>query len=814
MWLELTWILRGLRKERLLSTLVVLVLAVGIGSNTAVFSIVDAVLLRPPPFAEPERLVRVEERSSSLRNLTGPVPARDYLNLVDQTPDVFERVSPFLRDTVTITGDGEPEQLVAVRSLGLFPLLGVRAQLGRTLSAADDAGESATGGRRAVVLSDRLWQRRYRGDPAAVGRRITISDEVCEVVGILPRDFEFRFAEADLWTALPPITESTPWLQVAGRLGRGVSVERAQSAMDLIARRMEQEHPKDRANLRISVTPWRETPEQKYQSTLILVLVAVGLVMLIVCADVSGLLLSRALQRRREIIIRASLGAGFWRIARSLVFESLLLTMLGGFAGTILAWVLVQVLTDQLARLPIQLPHLQSAAMNSRAAVFNLLLCVVTALLCSVPAVLIASRSDLQSMLRGGGPSAAGAALGGRPSRVFSALIALQTGFAFLLLVGSGLILHSLVRLQRADHGIQPDHVLTLRVPVGTLSQPRPSGKYDTRPRQMAYYREILERVRRVPGIRTVAIVNNPPLSDIRSSLMFRLNLEETGKAEIVSSRTVSPQYFASMGIPILAGRDFTEGDQSGKPDVAIINEFLAQRLFPNRSPLGERLRGESVDRPGPEIVGVARNAPQMSYEAPPGPEIYIPYQQFIFATFMSTLVVRTEPAVDLESMSAAIRKQVWSVDPAQPIVKVQTMNEVIERAIWRPRFSAWIFSILSGFAVLLTALGVYGIVAYTAALRKQEVGVRIALGATPRDVGWVFLRGVLTPLLIGLAVSAITAMFLSQLLTGLLYEVQGTDPLTYVLAAAVILGFGIAASIRPTWQAATQDPLQTLRGQ
>jgi putative ABC transport system permease protein len=544
---------------------------------------------------------------------------------------------------------------------------------------------------------------------------------------------------------------------------------------------------------------------------LLLVLVAVGLVMLIVCADIGGLLLSRAMQRRKEITIRASLGAGIWRIARSLVLESLTLTIAGGMAGTVLAWLLVQLLTAQLALLPIALPRLQSAALDGRALTFNLLLCVVVALLCSVPPVLIAARADLQSMLRGGGSVPT---LGFRPSRVFASLIALQTGFAFLLLVGSGLILHSLFRLQGADHGIQPDHVLTLRVPVGTLSQPRPNGKYNTRPQQMAYYREILERVRTVPGVRSAAVVNNPPLSDIRSSLMFRLDLDEAGKPEIVSSRTVSPQYFASMGIPILAGRDFTDADQTGAPDVAIINEFLAQRLFAGRNPLGERLRGESTDRPGPEVVGVVRNAPQMSYEAPPGPEVYIPYQQFIFATFMSTVVVRTEPGVDLSSMGTAIRKQVWTVDPNQPIVKVQSMNEVIERAIWRPRLSAWIFSILSGFAVLLTALGVYGIVAYTATLRKQEVGIRIALGATPGNVGWEILRGVLTPLLAGLGVSAVAAVFLSQLLAGLLYEIRVTDPLTYVVSALVIVGFGVAASLRPTWQAATQDPLLTLRGE
>lgn len=321
----------------------------------------------------------------------------------------------------------------------------------------------------------------------------------------------------------------------------------------------------------------------------------------------------------------------------------------------------------------------------------------------------------------------------------------------------------------------------------------------------MAYYREILERVKTVPGIKAAAIVNNLPLSDVNSSLSLNLPGPD-GKPEPTSARTISPQYFAAMGIPLIAGRAFADSDQTGAPNVAIVNEYLARQLFPNRSPLGEKLAG------GPTIVGLVKNSAQLSYELPARAEVYIPYQQYIFAAFMSTIVVRTEgePA----ALAAALRKQVWAVDPTQPVVKVETMEEVIADSIWRPRFSAWIFSVLSGLSVLLTAIGVYGVVAYTSTLRAREVGIRVALGAAASDVLAVILRGALIPLAFGLCLSAVEALLLSRLVANLLYGVGSSDPLTYLSAGALLLGVGAAASAGPAWRAATRDPLRTLRGE
>src|SRR5712692_551638 len=797
MHLDLLWALRWLRKDPFFTAAIVLMLALGIGANTAVFSTVDAVLLRPPPYAA-ERLVRIEQSANS-RAMAG-VPVKDYQRWAGRS-DIFEKIAPYIRDTVTLTVDGDPEQVIAVRSLGLFPLLGVPARLGRTLIASDDE----EGPRNVAVLSDRLWRRRYHADPGVIGRGITISNGAYTIVGVMPRDFAFRYSEAELWTPLR-LTPTSPWLQVAARLHAGVSVTQARSALEIVAHQMEQEEPKDHSGLKIVVTPWRDMPDEKYKLTLIFVLAGVGSVMLIACADVGSLLLGRAVQRQKEITIRASLGAGLWRIVRQLLSESLVLAVLGSLAGIVVARSLLELLTKQLAGLPIVLPHLQRVALNERVLAFNIVLCLLIAILCSLAPILLAARTDLQAVLRGGQ-----AAAGPRgSSRLFSTLIALEAGFAFLLLVGSGLMIRSLVRLQQEDRGFHPEHVLTLRVPVETLTQQRPTGKYDTRPRQMAYYREILERVKTVPGIKAAAIVNNLPLSGINSSLNFNLR-GPNGQSQPTSARTISPQYFAAMGIPLVAGRAFADSDQTGAPGVAIINEYLARQLFPNRNPLGEKLRAGS-NAPGPTIVGVVKDSPQMSYELPAQGEVYIPYQQFIFATFMSTIVVRTEGGAT--ALAAALRKEVWAVDPNQPVVKVETMEQVIANSIWRQRFSAWIFSVLSGLSVLLTAFGVYGVVAYTSTLRAREVGIRVALGATASDVLAVILRVAMVPLMVGLGLSVVATLLLSRLLTNLLYGVSSSDPLTYLSAGALLLLIGVAASARPAWRAATRDPLGTLRAE
>ena len=777
---------RWLRTHPLFAVSVAAILALGIGANTAVFSIVDAVLLHSLPYESSAGLVRIQPQSVKRQNIS--LSAADYFSFADRH-DLFRKTVPYIRDSVTLTGADVPDQFFALRTSGaLFPLLGVRARLGRALSDADD--QPAAGN--LAVLSDRLWQRHFHGSADVIGRTVSVSGDSFTIIGVMPPEFDFPAPEVEMWVSLHLTAASPGVILLAGRLAPGISAAQAQTAMQPIAQRIEQAHPVDRAGLTLAVTPWSDNFPRQNRLTLLFVMAAVGLVLLIACADVGGLLLSRAVERQREIAIRASLGAGLWQVMRQLLVEGLMLAVLGGAAGIVLARVLMQILSKQLAGMPINLPHLQRIALNGRALAFSAALCVLLACLCSVAPVLFAFKVDLQTALRGGQ-----AARQRTSARMFSTLIAAQAGFAFLLLAASGLMLHSLIRVEQADRGFRPEHVLTLRVPVGNLTLGMGQTKYDTRPRQMALYREILEHLQRVPGVIAAAYTNNIPLSGANTSIAT----DRGGM--LISARTVSSQYFAAMGIPLIKGRFFTDADQGQQ--VAIINELLARQNFPDRDPIGQTFGAK-----GPMIVGVVKNATQNSYDAPITGEIYEPYQTFLFGAFLSTFVVRT--AGDPVALADALRKEVWAVDPDQPVLKVETMEDLVADSIWRPRFSAWIFSVLGGLALLLSCVGVYSVIAYTATLRAREVGIRVALGATPGRVITMILRDAMLPVSIGLALSVIAALLLSRLLEGLLYETKATDPAAYLGAAAVLLFAGVIASARPAMTAASANPIRVLR--
>lgn len=774
------------------------ILALGIGASTAVFSIVDTVLLRPLPYTFADRLVKIEEVSTK-RDIGG-LPPQDYLSLRSRT-DVFDKSAAYVRDDVTATGIGEPVQVIVRRtSAGLFSLLGVHARLGRALVESDDDSRAPN----AAVLSDRFWQRVYHADPGVVGRTIQLSDEPYTIIGVMPPEFEFADSNIEMWIPLRLTPAFNSYLGVTARVRAGISIAQVRSAMAVAAHQFEREDPQEKAGLRFVVSPWRETPAREYELALVFILAAVGLVLMIACVNVASLLLSRAVERQREIAIRASLGAGIWQVMRQLLAESFALALAGSAAGIVIAHYALEYLIKQIARLPVVLPHVQRVTLDERVLLFNIVLCLALACVISVAPLLVASKTDLQAVLRSG--HAAG---GSKTSaRLFSILIACEAAFAFLLLAGSGLMIRSLIRLEEADHGFRPDHVLTMRVPVGSLRQLRPARKYDTKPRQMAYFHELVETLHRVPGVKALAVVNNLPLSDINTSVVKN---GPNGEQVLVAARTISPEYFTAIGTRLIAGRFFSDADQTGSPRVAIINERLARQLFPGRNAVGQQLPGEGSDA-GEKVVGVVKNAPQMSYERPPEGEIYFPYRQYIFGAFMSTIVVRTsgEPL----ALADTLKRSIWTVDPDQPIVKIETMSDVIADSIWRPRFSAWIFSVLGGLALLLTSAGVYGVVAYTTALRTREVGIRVAMGASPRDVVVVVLRGAMIPLVAGLAVSLVAALLLTRLLASVLYETSGTDPVAYLGAAVLLLTIGTAASLHPAWRAAIGDPIRALRNE
>ena len=782
---DLRWAVRWLSRNPLFTAAIVVILALGIGVNTAVFSVVDAVLIRPLPYKSPARLVRIEETTTKRPNIG--ITAAEYLQWRERA-DLFGSTAAYVRDMVTV-GDEPPDQVWMVRATsGLFPMLGTRPRIGRAPSETED---------NVILLSDRYWRRRFGADANVLGKPATISGKPYIIIGVMPPAFEFPDATADMWSPLRLSGTEKAWVGVAARLKGNVTVAQVRSAMEIVARHTEAEQPKEKAGLTIVVTPWRETPTREYELTLVFLLAAVGLVLSIACADVAGLLLSRAVQRRREIAIRTALGAGFGHVLRQLLTESLVLSGIGTAAGVAAAGLVLRLLTRQLMALPVVLPHLHSIAVNERVLVFSALLCVVLACVMSLAPVMASSRSDLLSAVAGG--RVAGSR---RSMRLFSLLIGAEAAFAFLLLTGSGLMIRSLIRLQQSDHGFRADHVLTMRVPIGTRTDPRQTN-YDTKPRQIAFYGQLIDRLGNVPGVRAAAVVNNLPLSGANTAVPFDL---PDGRQVLMATRTISPRYFEVMGIPLIAGRTFTDADAPPAPAVAIINEYLARLLFPDRSPIGQPLgHGNSA-----LVVGVVKDAAQMNYEQPAKGELYMPYRQLIFGVFLSTVVVRTSG--DPLALASTLQRAIWDVDSAQPVVKVETMEDVIADSIWRPRFSAWIFSALGALALLLTSAGVYSVIAYTTTLRAREVGIRVALGAVPRSVVALLVRQAMVPLAAGLLISAAGSLALSRLLKGLLYETSPADPIAYVVAAAVLLAIGALASAVPAWKASAADPMTALR--
>lgn len=783
--------LRRLWKNPWFLAAAVTILGLGIGANTAVFSIADAVLLRPPPYQAAKRLVTIEQTTPKW--VMSVISADDYLFWADRH-DLFDKIVPYSRDIVTMTKPGDPDQVFVVRtSVQLFSLLGVRARLGRTLLDSDDAAL----GERSAVISDRFWRRKYNADPGVIGRTVQISGGAFTIVGVMPPEFEFPYPQEEMWVPLRvrPGSAEGP-LEVLARLREGVTASQAESAMRTAARELERRDPSGKAGLRITVSPWREALDRNYERSAVLILIASGLVLLIACSNVSSLLLSRAVRGQREIAIRACLGAGFWRLARELLAESMILSAMGCMAGLALARPVLRVLVRELTSLPFALPHLQGVALNGRALMFAAAVCLLLACISSVAPILFASRTGVQGVLHGGQNG-----MGRRPARLFSILIAAESAFAFLLLAGSALLISSLVRLERANTGFHASHVLTMRVPIGTRSQPNPAGKYDTRARQIEFYRQVLDRLAIVPGVRAVAVVNNLPLSEANTTTVYR---GPDGKALGVMTRTVSEQYFSVMGIRLLRGHLFSEHE----PDGVVINEYLANLFFPDRNPLGQALPS---DRPSKAVVvGVVANSWRRSYDEAAAGEIYIYYRTYMFGTFLSTFVVRTSG--NPLFLADALRRQVWAIDSSEPVLKVETMDDVIAESIWRPRFSVWIFGALGTLALVLTAAGIYGVVAYTTALRSKEVGIRVALGAAPRNVIAAVVGAALAPVTAGLAAGLFGAMLLSRLLGSLLYATSQTDPVAYVSAAALLLSVGFVASLEPALRAAAADPLQAIR--
>jgi predicted permease len=803
---DLRYGFRMLMKRRSFTAVAVLALALGIGANTAIFSVVNAVLLRPLPFKEPERLVAVWETNAKLgaemRN-RNEVAMGNFLDWRTQNK-VFEQLGALFFANVNLTGTGEPERIQSmVVTTNLFQTLGVQPAAGRAFLPEEENVNSP----RACIISHGLWQRRFGSDPGVLGRTLTLNGNPSTVVGIMPQGFQLQFPvsmQVDMWMpmridATVAADRQAHYLYVVGRLGRGVSLEQAQSGMSAVAGQLQQQFPETNAEKGANVLSLHKQLVGEVQPYLYVLFGAVGFVLLIACANVANLLLARTAARQREIAIRTALGARRRRLVRQLLTESIMLAALGGLLGLLLAYWGVDLL---IALSPADVPRLNEVGLHGPVFAWTLLVSLLTGVLFGLAPALQASNPDLNEALKESGGRSTG---GLKSSRLRSLLVVSEVALALVLLVGAGLMIRSFIELQQTSPGFEATNLLTMNISL-------PRQKYKESGQANVFFNQLFERVRAMPGVVSVGGIDPLPLSGSNATMGFVMQggpaLAPADRPE-VGERTVTPDYFKAMGIPLIKGRALTEADREDTPRALIINEALARKYWPNEEALGKRLGFDEADKQvWWEVVGIVGNVKHERLDREAKPEMYVPYQQSP-KNFMS-LVVRT--AADPAGMAAAVRSQVLAVDPDQPVFDIKTMDERLSKSVAQSRFTMLLLAVFSGLALTLSAVGVYGVMAYTVTQRTHEIGVRVALGAQQRDVLKLVLGQGMKWTLAGVGVGLAAALILTRVMSSLLYGVTATDPLTFIAVAALLSAVALLACFIPARRALKVDPMEALR--
>jgi predicted permease len=797
--------LRTLARTPAFTVAAVLALALGIGATTAIFSVVDAVLLRPLPYANPDRLAVVLTRG------TGPVAPGNFLDW-RRDASSFERMGAAEAWGTNLGGDGRPEHVDGVRvTSDVFPLLGVRPQLGRTFTAEDDRpGQSQV-----VVLGHRLWQRRFGGDASVVGRSITLDGVPHVVVGVMPRGFEFPpfwATGAEMWAPLPLAERASnregQSLRAFARLAPGASLDRARAEMATITGRLEKDHPGTNRN--VAVRTLDDIVVGDVRTALLILLGAVAFVLLIACANVAHMLLARASARHKEVALRAALGASRARVMRQLLTESVVLAGIGGAAGVALAAATLRAL---IALSPGNLPRLETAGLDARVLAVTVLVSLITGIAFGLVPALQASRTDLTHSLREG---ERGSTVGAGRQRLRRLLMASELALALVLLVGAGLMIRTFVALRRFDPGFEPRGVVSAVVSL--------TGSHAEDPaRRLAFYDEALARVRALPGVASASAINHLPLAGDVWGFPFHVEgrpPDPPGESPSASFRVVLPGYFRTMGLPLARGRDFTDDDRLGAPGVIIVNEWMAERFWPGADPIGKRLTLDdaSKDAEWLTVVGVARNAARGKWAAAPDEEMYLPLRQsrlylerkggpFAYLT----LVVRATTD-DPAALAPSLRTAIWSVDGNVALSEVQTMTDVVARATASPRFYLLLLASFAAAALGLAAIGIYGVMSYSVARRTNEIGIRLALGAQRTDVIRLVMREALGVVAFGGGIGLVAALLVTRLMGTLLYGVGATDPVTFVGVGALLAAVSLLATYVPARRAVRVDPLLALR--
>ncbi|HSS19163.1 MAG TPA: ABC transporter permease [Pyrinomonadaceae bacterium] len=807
-WQDLRYGARMLLKAPSVSIVATIALALGIGANTAIFSVVNAVLLRPLPFAHSEQLMNVWETDSVRGSQRGSASYPNFVDWRDQSHS-FEYMASYHTADFILTGRGDSTRLqAAVVNADLFSLLGAAPVLGRAFRTAEDKpGQDG----RVVLLSQQLFQKRFNADPNIVNQSVVLDGKPFTVVGVMPQSFQFpvQNVPVDFWTTVAidregedPSSDSrgAHYMDVIARLKPGVSRDQAQAEMTAIGNRLEQQYPDKNLHRNIRLEPTLEALVGDIRPALLILLGAVGCVLLIACANVANLLLARAMSRQKEMAIRAAMGASRLRVIRQLLTESVLLSLVGGLLGLVLAvwW------SDLLITLGKEnIPRALQVGLDWRVLSFNLTVSLLTGVIFGLVPAIHSSKTELTESLKEGGR---GGSEGARRNRIRGVLVVSELAIAVVLLVGAGLLIKSLWRLHNVSPGFDSHNLLTFEVAI-------PEVKYPAE-KQNQFYRDLVSRLQAVPGVRSAGAVIPMPLTGdaFRISFAQEGHPVEKGNQPSADFFAVSDDYFTTLGVPLLKGRQFTQRDDAKAPGVIIINEAFARKYFSNEDPIGKRLLpGISTTKADPtwrEIVGVVADVRNRNLSSEVRPGYFLPQAQVPFNQM--TLIVRT--VNDPHTLITAVQNEVRAMDPDVPVFTIKTVDEHIAATVASPRFNSMLLGIFASVALVLTIVGLYGVMSYSVAQRTNEIGIRMALGAQTGDVLRLVVSQGFKLVLIGLGLGLVGAFALTRVISSLLFGVTPKDPVTFLVVPAVLALVALLACYLPARRAARLDPLHALR--